>query len=150
MMVGSSSWQVILADLALILFMVTASALNDEEEAEAESASLAGNPVAFSQEAPASAIWHPGNVDQPLGLWLRQEGTDPRMQASLTIRYRLSDLDEALRQGSMLVQEARQAGHDLRIIAEPAQRTELFVIMAYDRAEALNARLTSQEIRADS
>ena len=95
----SAGWQTILADLSLILFMVTAAALanapdgpmgpftpepiNTQRRPEAAlrphiAASARGEPV---------GVWSDGPGVPPLADWLAQQGRDPRLRITILVRH---------------------------------------------------------------
>ena len=128
-------WQYLLADLSLILFMVTAAALASAEDAPARPARPA---VAARQEpatppaAPAPAAVSPRSAQgevlalyraapgaPPLRAWLRDQSADPRQQLTIIAQYRAGEQAQALRQASALAQDAGEAGLRARIVVEP-------------------------------
>ncbi|MEL6738571.1 MAG: hypothetical protein AAFO28_06565, partial [Pseudomonadota bacterium] len=80
-----ASWQLLLADLALILFLVTAAALTRSEEVIRRDAPMAqaGLPKGPGEVAPAQALYRAGVGPESLAEWLEQQPRDPR--AALTI-----------------------------------------------------------------
>lgn len=120
---AGSGWQYILADLSLILFMVTAAALASTDEAPAAPALLApddadqpvspqGQPLALYRAAPGAP---------PLGQWLRTQSADARQQLTIVAQYRPGEQAQALGAAQALVQDAGEAGVRARIVVEPGQ-----------------------------
>jgi hypothetical protein len=118
-----SGWQYILADLSLILFMVTAAALASTDEAPAAPALLApddadqpispqGQPLALYRAAPGAP---------PLGQWLRGQSADARQQLTIVAQYRPGEQAQALGAAQALVRDAGEAGVRARIVIEPGQ-----------------------------
>ena len=133
-------WQYLLADLSLILFMVTAAALASAEDAPARPArpavaarqEPATPPAAPAPAAPASAAVSPRSAQgevlalyraapgaPPLRAWLRDQSADPRQQLTIIAQYRAGEQAQALRQASALAQDAGEAGLRARIVVEP-------------------------------
>lgn len=124
---SASSWQTVLADLSLILFMVTASALGDAPSAKppppppvpAQPAVPAlGEPVALWRDAPGAP---------PLKQWLAQSAADPRLRLTILA---------APEQGQRALALAAGAGRPARIVLEPG-RSGVEAALVYDRGEAM-------------
>lgn len=132
-------WELILADLALILFLVTLAALasfpeggraNDASETGAsetggsetgagETGGLgAGDTARQARFAPSQALYRPGPGAPPLAQWLARQAPDPR--ATLTIYARHTGADEAASwaKARALAQEARGARVAVRVVIE--------------------------------
>jgi hypothetical protein len=115
-----SGWQYILADLSLILFMVTAAALAAGEDAPARPAakpaesplSARGEPLALYRAAPGAP---------PLGVWLRDQSADARQQLTIVAQYGPGDQEAVLDQAASLARQAGEAGLKARIVIEPGQ-----------------------------
>jgi hypothetical protein len=119
---AGSGWQYILADLSLILFMVTAAALASADappKAAAGAIKLADSPL--SPQAEPLALYRAAPGAPPLGRWLRDQAADPRQQLTIIAQYGSGAQTEALRQASALANEAGEAGLRARIVVEPGQ-----------------------------
>lgn len=105
---AAGSWQTILADLSLILFMVTASALANapdaplgpDEPVPAKAAPRAPQPASAPAPLPSApppplpslraepvGLWRDAPGAPPLAEWLAQEGRDPRLRVTIAVRY---------------------------------------------------------------
>ena len=74
-----SGWQYVLADLCLILFMVTAATLSQAEHGgQGAAVSPQGEPLAFYHAEPGAP---------PLEQWLRDQSADPRQQLTIVAQY---------------------------------------------------------------
>lgn len=124
----SSSWATTLADLAIILFMITAADLSNAEIAK----SAAAPSSAAVATAEPVALYRPGGSAPSLGSWLAEQPDDPRQQLTIVVRYRAGDADAMAEEGLRLVSQAEAAGRDARLIAEPADRPEIAAVLAYD------------------
>jgi len=125
-------WQTLLADLALILFMVTAAAMAASPPRQPK----APPPVAH-REAPraeAAAVWRAGGDAPPLGRWLRETAPDPRQQLTIAIHYPGTSgaLANALARAAALADEAEAAGFPSRVLVEPGE-AEVVATLSYDR-----------------
>jgi hypothetical protein len=136
-----TGWQTTIADLSMILFMLTASAVTRQKpQAHAAPASALATSATRSPMQPAArseptAIWIAGQGAPPLGEWLAQQPRDSRQQVTITATYAPGAMDEALAQAQAL---ARQAG-DARVVVEPGA-PGVRVMIGYDAPEARLAR----------
>jgi hypothetical protein len=120
---AGSGWQTVLADLSLILFMVTASAVRDAPPAKAaqnppQSASLPAlaQPVAVWTAAPGAPV---------LAQWLAAAGGDPRLR--LTILAPPGAAAQALAL-------AAAAGRPARIVLDPDRSGPVQALLGYDQS----------------
>jgi hypothetical protein len=141
-------WQTMLADLSLILFMVTAAAMADAP-ARPQSAPPAAHPapmppagstaqssLADPAQAEPLAIWREAPGAPALSQWLTNQQPDARLLLTITLRYRPTDQAAALARGGALAHSAGAAGNKARIILEPAKDAsgiEAMAALAYDR-----------------
>lgn len=123
-------WQTILADLALILFMMTAAAL-----ANAPDAPLLPNavpPPAPSAQGEPVGVWREGPGMPRLAEWLAQQARDPRLRVSILMRHRAGQEHAALTHAQALVAEAGAHAASARIVVEPGREDAASVVLAYD------------------
>ncbi|MCW1428827.1 hypothetical protein [Novosphingobium sp. JCM 18896] len=128
---SGSGWQYLLADLSLILFMVTAAALASAEDAPAkparpavaarQEAASAKNSSPLSQQGEVLALYRAAPGAPPLGQWLRDQSADARQQLTIVAQYRPGEQARAMSQAAVLAQDAGQAGLRARIVIEPGQ-----------------------------
>jgi hypothetical protein len=122
---AGSGWQTVLADLSLILFMVTASALSEAPvttpSRPADVLPALGEPV---------ALWRQGPDVPALKDWL-SANPDPRLR--LTIMASPVEATTA-------VALANEAGRPARILIEPGG-TGVIAALTYDQAPSLAQRL---------
>ena len=114
-----SGWQTVLADLSLILFMVTASAVlqaGDDPPAPSGGFVMA-DPV---------AVWRPSPSGPTLAGWLADQPTDSRMRLTLFVHAAAGEEGAALRLTAAAAPEARVV-----IDREPGPPFE--AILAYDQ-----------------
>lgn len=131
----TSGWQTITADLALILFLVTAQVAGNAsapveriETPAAESAPDAQAPVASS----ALALHRPGQGEE-VREWLIATVTDDRQVATISVGYAPHRRAEALAEGGRLMAEAEAAGIAARLIATPDRKEEVVISVDYLR-----------------
>jgi hypothetical protein len=133
-MKGSSSfgWQTSLADLSLILFMLSAAALHRQPPAKPAvlHAAPAARPAPMAEPL---AVYEAAPGAPSLAKWLGQQALDPRQQLTITARYGDAPgaRDAALREASRLLGEAGAAGLTARLVVEPGAGP-VRVALAYD------------------
>ena len=120
---AGSGWQYVLADLSLILFMVTAAALASTDDAPKAPTFLvpddADQPV--SPQGQPLALYRATPGAPPLAQWLRDQSADSRQQLTIVAQYRPGEQAQALGAAQTLVQDAGAAGVRARIVIEPGQ-----------------------------
>ena len=122
---AGSGWQYLLADLSLILFMVTAAALASADDVPAPSRLVP--PVEASGDQPLSpqgeplALYRAAPGAPPLGQWLRDQSADARQQLTIVAQYRPGNQAAALDQATALARDAGEAGMRARIVVEPGE-----------------------------
>ena len=132
---ASFGWQTTMADLALILFMITAAGVHvQQQQREAKviaSPSPRGEPLAVY-------IVHPGAP--PLAEWLDDQAPDGRQQLTIVARYRAGYPETASERALALAEEAGEAGLSARIVLEPGKGEEVLATLAFDRPGSAVAR----------
>ncbi|WDF73282.1 hypothetical protein [Novosphingobium sp. KACC 22771] len=133
-------WQTMLADLSLILFMVTAAAMADVPDRQTPShpSATAQAPAAPAISQPL-AIWRPAPGGPELAQWLALQQADNRQLLSITLRYPPAAQGEALRLAAQLAASAGGPGARARIVIEPvasAIGVEAVAALAYDKGPA--------------
>jgi hypothetical protein len=123
-----AGWQTTLADLALILFMVTAAAM--AEQPDAADPVEAGSPVPPRGEP--LAIYRAAPGAPPLADWLAEQPRDARQNLTIIAHYVAGGNAEAAAAAVALASEAGAAGHSARIVVEPAQASELIAVLDFD------------------
>ncbi|MFA7586014.1 MAG: hypothetical protein WCY11_07425 [Novosphingobium sp.] len=120
---AGSGWQYALADLSLILFLVTAAALaSDGVKPASGGPSLRSEPLAvYRVEAGAPRLVE----------WLATQPPDPRQQLTIVARYRRGGQARAIAQAEGLARDAGQAGTAARIVIEPGEGGTI-AALAYD------------------
>jgi hypothetical protein len=128
---AGSSWQTVLADLAIILFMVTAAPLSQsDEQTAAPQPSPRGTPLALYRAEPGAP---------KLGDWLAAQGADKRQQLTIVAQYGVGGLALALEQAKRLAGDGGEAGMRSRIVVEPGAGG-VTVALGYDDPGQVLAR----------
>jgi hypothetical protein len=133
---ATSGWQTVTADLALILFLITAQAVRETpapppvEETEIESETETEEPAPMASSALALHKPAPGESVQE---WLLAAVTDERQVATISIGYTPGQRENALAEGERLLGEAEAAGVAARLIAMPNASDDILVSVDYLR-----------------
>jgi hypothetical protein len=130
-------WQLILADLALILFLLTLSAL---PAAEAET----GRQLVAREEdarpspeiAAAQALFRPVAGGPSLGAWLKAQAVDPRATLTIFAVHAPGQEAAAWARAEALAVEARSTGARVRTIISAGKEAEVYASLAYDAEPA--------------
>lgn len=133
-------WQLILADLALILFLLTLSAL-PAAEAEAgrqlaaravqeKTAREAARPSA--EIAAAQALFRQVAGGPSLGAWLETQTPDPRATLTIFAVHAPGEEAAAWARAEALAAEARARGARVRTIITAGEAAEVYASLAYD------------------
>jgi hypothetical protein len=142
-----SGWQTILADLSLILFMVTASALANTPDGPF--GSDADAPAAPRPPIPPPPIPQPPPImpvarAEPVGVWRATAGApslpqwlgevarDPRLRLTITVHYAPGGRDAAMAEAARLDRTAGVHGETGRIVIEPGQPAGASAVIGYD------------------
>jgi hypothetical protein len=129
-----TNWQLTLADLSIVLFLTTFSALaKDRQSAPAAHARHAAPPAASLALAEPVALWRAGEGAPPLAAWLKDQGFDRRMRVNVVGVYGAGDRDAMLAKATALSADPALSGRAVRLILEPAARSSLTVTLSYDQ-----------------
>lgn len=130
----TAGWQLILADLALILFLVTVSALasSAEEESDSETRTSSAPDREPTSVAPSQALYRPGPDAPSITEWLDRQSPDPRATLSVVALHQPGGERGAWDAAQELAQQARVAQVRVRIVVQPAAQTDLYASLAFD------------------
>ncbi len=124
-------WQLILADLSLILFLVTVAALavqSDEDELPPEQDVIRPG----ANVAPAQALYRPGNGSPSIAEWLDNQSPDPRATLSVIALHRKGEEARAWERAQALAEEARERGVVVRVVIQSGNEADLYASLAFD------------------
>tara|TARA_A100001391_G_scaffold7621_8_gene5020 strand:+ start:34873 stop:35334 length:462 start_codon:yes stop_codon:yes gene_type:complete len=139
----NARWQTVIADLALILFLVAASAL-DESPAPVAAATVDTPPGADSATAGTTSgptgetsdisltMWSPVPGAPSLADWLAEQAPDESQRLAIAITYTKGGFDEALVTASALRSESGTAGVRARITIAEGDRAGALVSLVQD------------------
>ena len=134
-----------LADLALILFMVTAAAMGQPPpRAVPRAPHHAETTPAPGPIGEPVAVWRLGPGAPPLGQWLATQQADPRLALTITVRYGTGRYAPggqaaALARAGVLAREAGAMGREARLVVEAATGAEVVATLAFDRSDGPSA-----------
>ena len=130
-MIGRSGmfWQTLLADLALILFIVSASTL-DQDGQEVEDGPTAN---AAPDDEQALAVWSGGDEAEPLSGWLSTQQADPRTRLVVTVEYPSGARDAGWQAADALLSDAEEHASGARVVLQPGAQLHSRVTLQYDR-----------------
>ncbi len=119
-----TTWQTLLADLALVLFMVTVGALVRAKHQHAQGLVArvpASPPAALPQESIPLSVYRDVPGAPGLATWLEQQPRDARQQTTILVRY-LPGTERGLTgRVDAVIAAANAAGTHPRIVIEPGQ-----------------------------
>ncbi len=136
---SGTEWQLVLADLALILFLVTVSALatmdqaGSDPEAEYSLARSSDGEDSFSV-APSQEVFRPNPLGPSLGEWLARRQRDPRITLTVFAQYTLNERSEVWKAAQALADDASVSGYAVRVVITPGETSDLHASLAYDVA----------------
>lgn len=129
-----TGWQTLMTDLSIILFMITAAALAQQDpEAVAQAAQTP------SQRSEPVAVYRAGKDAPPLGQWLADQPRDPRQMLTIVSTYAAGQENAALDLATSLAREAGKAGQASRVVIEPGLG-EATATLGYDSNTPLLAQ----------
>lgn len=140
---AGTGWQTTLADLAIILFLVTAAALSQSEAAPAPAAPQAVEPSPQSQPL---ALYRAEAGAPPLREWLDAQSPDVRQQLTIVAQFAPGRQADALAKAEALAQEAGETGTRARIVIEPGTGGTI-ASLAYDDPKSTMARPLQEAAR---
>lgn len=135
---GSHSWQLVLADLALILFLVTLTALVNSDSMEDSLAT--GSPSAQSQAAPpsapyvapAQALFRPTSRGPTLTQWLAEQPADPRTTLTIIAQHSGPDQDLMWQNAQTMASSIAGSKVRIRVVITSGATSDLYASLAYD------------------
>jgi hypothetical protein len=116
-----SGWQYVLADLSLILFMITAATLAQTQEANDARQAVTREAVTPSPLGQPLAVYRAEAGAPPLAQWLGGQSADARQQLTIVAQFRAGEQGAALEQAQALAREAGELGRKARIVIEPGE-----------------------------
>ncbi|KPF63984.1 hypothetical protein [Porphyrobacter sp. AAP60] len=135
---GGHGWQLILADLALILFLLTLSALPAAEAesghrlADREARAKEARPAQRAVVASSQALFRPVADGPGLSEWFRSQPRDPRATLTIFATYGQGGEAAAWAKAQAMADEARASGARVRTIIAAGAEADVYASLAYD------------------
>ena len=120
---SGSGWQTVLADLSLILFMITAAAVSEGPAKPAPPP--ATPPLVLPALGEPVAVWRAAPDAPDLRVWLAQNAADPRLRVTIIAPGTAAAEALAL---------SERAGRPTRVLLEPWVSGAPVVTLTYDQA----------------
>lgn len=139
---GGHGWQLILADLALILFLLTLSALPAAEAtggkrlADSHATEKDAKGGLKPEVAPAQALFRPVKGGPSLAMWLAAQAPDPRTTLTIFVSHTAGGEADAWARAGAMATEARASGTRVRTIIMVGGEDDLYASLAYDTVVA--------------
>ena len=131
---ANHGWHFILADLALILFLLTLAGLPLGAEAVGVRGRSTGKAEPEPELAPAQALYRPVAGGPGLAEWLAGQPRDPRATLTIFARYPAGGQDAAWQAAAAIARQASGDGAGVRVrtIIAPGSQADLYASLAYD------------------
>lgn len=133
-----AGWQLLLADLALILFLVTLSALPESEApsgrnpADSAATKPGARARAAAEIAASQALFRPVAGGPSLSEWLASQPRDPRATLTVFVRHLPGEEAVAWDAAQTLAQDAARSGVAVRTIITASAQEDVYASLAYD------------------
>lgn len=125
----NGNWDVLLADLALILFVTTLGGLvsmpaakDDEETRKAEEIAI----------APSQALYREVDGGPSLSEWLGVQSADPRATLTIFAEYKPQDATQMLENAARFIAQARTKEVTVRTVLREGDKNEIHASLAFD------------------
>jgi hypothetical protein len=129
-----NGWQAILADLSLILFMLTASVLQAPASRAPALPKAASSGTSDQSPLLASpvAVYRADAGAPPIADWLRAQSRDHRALLTINVRYQGDGHAAAMAAAAAMANQAALAGKSARVIVEPGPAGPIMATLGYD------------------
>lgn len=131
---AGTGWQTLMADLSIILFMVTAAALSQAGPGKAADAAQGKTNVPAagpSQRGEPIAVYRSGRGAPPLAEWLDTQPRDDRQMLTIVSTYLPGKQAEALARATAFAGDAAARHIQTRVVVEPGAG-DATATLAYD------------------
>lgn len=123
---STDAWQVILADLSLILFLLAIAGYGASQTSDGVTRKL-------SIGEDSQAIFREQDGSSGLVDWIATQNIDPRAQLTIVATYTPEKIGHVWKEVQRLFSEAQSTGHAVRIVIEAGESDDVYVIIAFDR-----------------
>lgn len=130
---AGTGWQTLMADLSIILFLVTVAAHAEAEPGKAQASNTGSAALAIvpSQRSEPIAVYRTGEGAQPLADWLDIQARDDRQMLTIVSTYVPGKQGDALARAAAFAEDAARHSVPTRIVVEPGPR-DATATLAYD------------------
>ena len=130
-------WQLILCDLALILFLVTLSGLagdNAESGLEGRATGDTDREAEFGIPAVAASqsLFRASSDGPDFQTWLAERPNDPRLTVTVFAEHSAEDYNRIWDEAEGLARTAKQNGFRVRVMISDSNVSDVYVSLAYD------------------
>ena len=137
---GAPGWELVLADLALILFLVTLAALAGEEAHGTGADAIARAPdnppdiapATAPEIAPSQALFRPGPQGPDIARWLADQPVDPRATLTVFAQYAQGERAAIWAEAQALAVRAEGTGQAVRVVITEGAQSDIHASLAYD------------------
>lgn len=130
------SWHIAFADIALILFLLTATALARQEDLARQGIPASGT---------ASAIFDASKRDEDFVGWLSENVTDSRQTVTITLHHSGSLSASQFHEAAALANKAAAHNIPYRIVIERADKDRLLAVLAFDGSPQMARSLLNNQ-----
>ncbi|MEP3422249.1 MAG: hypothetical protein ABJN35_10980 [Erythrobacter sp.] len=132
---NASSWQLILADLSLILFLLTLSALANESGDGSDDTALDFEDDAdatHAEFASSQALFRATPSGPTIQEWLSEQPLDPRATLTVFAVYAPGEEQAVWEQAQVFAKDASDARFAVRVVITSGDVNDIYASLAYD------------------
>lgn len=134
----STRWEMLLADLSLILFIVALAGLASAQIGQIEGEETAQEPEPDEsksealQIAQSQALYRQVEGGPDIAQWLDQQALDPRLTLTIFVDYEEGKEVQAWGEAAALVAAAREKGVGVRTVMNQREAGDIYASLAFD------------------
>ena len=126
-------WEVLLADLALILFVTSLGGLVSMPIGEAAAEQANSEPTEDALAiAPSQALYRSVEGGPDLADWLQSQPIDPRATLTIFVDYTSADAAAILQQAAGMIEQAQASNVPVRTVIKRADISDVYASLAFD------------------
>lgn len=130
-------WDILLADLSLILFVVTLGGLvslptseaAEQDESEEQAQPDQDTPLDI---APSQALYRSIEGGPSLAQWLKNQPRDPRATLTIFLDYTPDQASQSFAAAAQLIEQANAEGVEVRTVVKPSEQADIYASLAFD------------------
>ncbi|XUU60754.1 hypothetical protein ACRAQ6_00340 [Erythrobacter sp. HA6-11] len=148
---AASSWQVTLADLSLILFLVTLTGLSSLNTAEVTQ-DISSDTSATQQEggsleslylAQSQSLFRSEEGADSLAAWLSEQSLDPRVTLTIVVQYPVGDQNWAVATADDWLSATRNSAVNTRVLMQPGPSRDAYASLGFERSNDVGEQLVN-------